>query len=71
MAEDIPMKVEKIKELHKRMVNMEVSIIEQEMLKQVRTVKHGKFIVQIMDGCPFRMQLEISKFFEGGRDFDV
>lgn len=59
---------EQRKLLHTRKVTLEVSLLEEELLKQLRTLNHGKFIIQILDGVPFRYQIEISKFFEGTQD---
>lgn len=62
---------EQRKDLHNRKVSMEVSLLEQELLVQLRKLSHGKFVIQMLDGVPFRYQIEISKFFEGQSDFKV
>ncbi len=62
---------EQRKELNQRKVSMEVSLLEQELLIQIRKLSHGRFIIQMLDGVPFRYQIEISKFFEGLPDYDI
>lgn len=57
--------------LHKRKITIEVSLLEEELLVQLRKLSHGRFIIQMLDGVPFRYQIEISKFFEGLEDFDI
>ena len=59
---------EQRKLLHTRKVTIEVSLLEEEILKQLRLISHGKFIIQMLDGVPFRYQIEISKFFTGTKD---
>ncbi len=69
--DDKPIPMEKLRELHRRKITVEVSILESEVLEQIRSFKYGKFTLQIMDGVPMRMQIEQSKWFEGGKDFDI
>lgn len=71
MKDNGAISIETLKELHKRKVPFEVSILEKELITTMRETPYGKVIIQMMDGTPFRMQLEISKFFEGGQDFDI
>lgn len=62
---------EERKILSGRMVDFQVSLLEKELLLELRTLSHGKFIIQMLDGVPFRYQIEISKFFDGDTDFSI
>lgn len=68
MEEKPTMSNEQRRLLNTRKVTVEISLLEEELIKQLREVKHGKFIIQMLDGVPFRYQIEISKFFTGSQD---
>lgn len=68
MEEKPTMSNEQRRLLNTRKVTVEISLLEEELLKQLRLLRHGKFIIQMMDGVPFRYQIEISKFFTGSSD---
>lgn len=64
--------IEDRRELSLKRLKMDVSPFEMEIINQFRKLNHGKFIIQIMDGVPFRYMIEESKvFFEGEDAFDI
>lgn len=67
-----PLSNEERKILSSKRVSMDVSPFEAEMIRELRTFTHGRFIVQLLDGVPIRYMVEISKmFFEGTDGYEV
>lgn len=67
-----PLSNEERKILSSKRIPMQVSPFEAEMIKELRTFSHGRFIVQVLDGIPIRYMVEISRmFFEGTQGFDI
>jgi len=54
--------------LNQKRITLQVSPFEAEVIKELRTFTHGRFIIHVLDGIPVRYSTEVNKMFFEGAD---